>query len=505
MRRVDVDIVRRLSVGERTDCCRVTRAFEVPRARRMQPASDGRASAVGEQVPGWDLSRASPQHSAAIASRAATEFGAVVEPVSRGPAVRCQPGTSGVVAGRGAGRHDAGSRGAAAMDGRRRRIDDSVAFCALMCSRGSLPFADGSPERCAGRILENVALCFSRTGTLRRLTTLSSPFGDPEMACAFSMEIPRSAAYCGWSRYHAYPFPLPRFANRFGAGSVGSDSSSGACAPPDTTAATPHLRVRNPSQTAPCSELHPPQRRIMNRTHRPGAPPAAGRPRTRGDGGDVSSGRSPRSRRPPPSPGRRARDQRRGDAVAPDDRPATPPPSRTTCDPPTGALPPGRAPHPGRALDERPAAPVLAGRRLALLLPLQRRLPRGERHRVVPRDIHRPRALARGGRRDREVRERPRRYRDGQCRRRHREHRRVRRRRRDRDHDPAGRRSAAPIALRLDRRRIPLRVVRRQSRDGQPGPRSTGAIPRSSGTTPAASGSWCSPRAASSACPRTPT
>ena len=52
MRRVDVDIVRRLSVGERTDCCRVARAFEVPRARRMQPASDGRASAVGEQVPG---------------------------------------------------------------------------------------------------------------------------------------------------------------------------------------------------------------------------------------------------------------------------------------------------------------------------------------------------------------------------------------------------------------------------------------------------------------------
>ena len=40
-----------------------------------------------------------------------------------------------------------------------------------------------------------------------------------------------------------------KFANRFGAGSVASDSSSGACAPPDRTAATPHLRVRNPSQT----------------------------------------------------------------------------------------------------------------------------------------------------------------------------------------------------------------------------------------------------------------
>ena len=88
---------------------------------------------------------------------------------------------------------------------------------------------------------------------------------------------------------------------------------------------------------------------------------------------------------------------------------------------------------------------------------------------MVPRDLHRPRALARGGRRDREVRERPRRHRDRQRRRRHREHRGLRPWRRHRDHDPAGRGRAAPVALRLHRRRLPLRAVRRQSRDGQPG------------------------------------
>ena len=88
---------------------------------------------------------------------------------------------------------------------------------------------------------------------------------------------------------------------------------------------------------------------------------------------------------------------------------------------------------------------------------------------MVPRDLDRPRALARGGRRDREVRERPRRHRDRQRRRRHRGHRGLRPGRRHRDHDPAGRGRAAPVALRLHRRRLPLRAVRRQSRDGQPG------------------------------------
>ena len=136
---------------------------------------------------------------------------------------------------------------------------------------------------------------------MRRLTTLSSPIGD-------RVDIVRShgnSPISGLLRMVAVPrrtFPEPKFANRFGAGSVASDSSSGACAPPDRTAATPHLRVRNPSQTdllggAPTTtEDHEP-----NTSTRRAAPRDADRS-ARDDGGERSSGRSPRSWRPPCSP-----------------------------------------------------------------------------------------------------------------------------------------------------------------------------------------------------------
>ena len=57
--------------------------------------------------------------------------------------------------------------------------------------------------------------------------------------------------------------------------SVAHDSSSGACAPPNRTAAKAHLRFGRTLAGGSGLAVRDPRRRIMNRTHRPGAPPGA--------------------------------------------------------------------------------------------------------------------------------------------------------------------------------------------------------------------------------------
>ena len=105
------------------------------------------------------------------------------------------------------------------------------------------------PERCAGRILENVALYSPGTGTYaptdnvvksdRRSPRRVRSHGNPPISGLLRMvAVPRSRV------------GRAKFANRFGAGSVARDSSSGACAPPHRTAATAHLRTRTPRRWA---------------------------------------------------------------------------------------------------------------------------------------------------------------------------------------------------------------------------------------------------------------
>ena len=113
----------------------------------------------------------------------------------------------------------------------------------------SLPFAGDRPERCAGRILENVALYSPGTGTYaatdnvvksdrRSHRRVRSHGNSPISGLLRMVAVSRSRTGPG------------KFANRFGAGSVARDSSSGACAPPHRTAATAHLRTRSPRRRA---------------------------------------------------------------------------------------------------------------------------------------------------------------------------------------------------------------------------------------------------------------
>ena len=142
-------------VGERTDCCRIARAFEVPRARQAAGIrSDVRppwaSRSQGETCRGH---RRSAVRRSRVGPRPSSVRSWSPSHVARASGVSR---TSGVVVRRGAR-----ERAAAAM-APRRQFTIRCAVRALMCSRASLPFAGGSPERCAGRILENVALCFPR-------------------------------------------------------------------------------------------------------------------------------------------------------------------------------------------------------------------------------------------------------------------------------------------------------------------------------------------------------
>ena len=104
-------------------------------------------------------------------------------------------------------------------------------------------------ERCACRILENVALYSPGTGTYAPIDNVvkSGPRSLHRVRSHGNSPISGLLRMVAVSRWWIRP---AKFANRFGAGSVAHDSSSGACAPPHRTAATAHLRTRTPRRWA---------------------------------------------------------------------------------------------------------------------------------------------------------------------------------------------------------------------------------------------------------------
>ena len=212
---------------------------------RMQPASDGRASVEGGRASrrgrpvdrrsgcGEGGSDAAAGRGRVLRRPSRTVPGSVrrqptgresrwgVAPVTRSPGTRMARPT---------GRCVRGARPGVSMCCRFRSLVDR-------------------PERCAGRILENVALYSPGTGTYaptdnvvksdRRSSRHVRSHGNSPIS-----GLPRMVAV---TRSRIAP---SKFANRFGAGSVARDSSSGACAPPHRTAATAHLRTRSPRRWA---------------------------------------------------------------------------------------------------------------------------------------------------------------------------------------------------------------------------------------------------------------
>ena len=112
-------------------------------------------------------------------------------------------------------------------------------------------------ERCACRILENVALYSPGTGTYAPIDNVvkSDPRSLHRVRSHGNSPISGLLPMVAVSRWWIRP---AKFANRFGVGSVAHDSSSGACAPPHRTAATAHLRTRTPRRWATWSAVREP-------------------------------------------------------------------------------------------------------------------------------------------------------------------------------------------------------------------------------------------------------
>ena len=207
---------------------------------RMQPASDGRASVGGGPASrggrpvdrrsgcgegGSDAAARRGRPAASVPDGARVRFGVSRSVGSRGGAWRPSRG-----------RRTAGWRG---------RSEGACAVHDVACSCASLPFAGGSARAVRGSDPRERGVVLPRQGTYAPTDNVVKSDREPSRRVRSHGNPPISGLLRMVAVTRSRIAPV-KFANRFGAGSVAHDSSSGACAPPHRTAATAHLRNSDP-------------------------------------------------------------------------------------------------------------------------------------------------------------------------------------------------------------------------------------------------------------------